>query len=1267
MFYKKNQMKKIITFSIALIMIFSLLPINNSNVFAIGVDLAQIAVSNNYAEYQDGTEVKDSLGNITAYDVYVLEKEGADTSQWERNNTNLKEETLELIDNNRTDAGIKALAQYYLVTKEYEDLTRTAMLINTLQDQQNTTTGIFGYSDIYSNMPLYDMLGKVGDLSELDIEACKTYVMEEQNVEDPSNTEVYGAWGIAQWYQDTDGSWKQGAWGPDFISSVQGVRVLSYLYDITSDSDINNRKNIGLEWLMAQQQEDGSFMFADWDDPTTNTAEMIITLDQLGERGSTAWDKAVNYLESNALNENRQFGRYGGIGNNTLVLEAYRVINAASLSNGTVIGINIISDETPVSVGLSKQFNTEAYKFGVGKEIFNHENVIWSTSDSDIAVASEGLLKIFADEEVILKVQYNELEDEKTISTKSNPSIIAVSNNYAEYQDGLEVKDSLGNITAYDVYVLEKEGADTSQWERNNTNLKEETLELIDNNRTDAGIKALAQYYLVTKEYEDLTRTAMLINTLQDQQNTTTGIFGYSDIYSNMPLYDMLGKVGDLSELDIEACKTYVMEEQNVEDPSNTEVYGAWGIAQWYQDTDGSWKQGAWGPDFISSVQGVRVLSYLYDITSDSDINNRKNIGLEWLMAQQQEDGSFMFADWDDPTTNTAEMIITLDQLGERGSTAWDKAVNYLESNALNENRQFGRYGGVGNNTLMLEANNTINEEPLVAGTVIEMEIPSSVEISVGDYHQFNPEVYRFGLGFNTIAADLVHWSIASNGNVASINSSGRVTAQANGTAIVTSRFGNFEKLVNITVEGGEIPGNAEEQQSYVRITMYVSGIDDEVMYADVLKLTDDEGEGITVLDALDATNLNYRSRGAYVYKIDGLSEKETSALSGWKYKVNNMVGDASADNYYLDNKDVVIWFYADGPLDEGPSLSSLISNLEKVQEEEEESVDINKSKEDNEKMLSDAIKKDGQAVLDLENNPNSKVYLSPKTLNALGENDLPLTIKNDAIKIEFSPDSIPNHVLTQAKEHQSASVEIKAAMMSEEEKEELLRKADPEALRNLLDVGGQIIDLSAYIVYSDDEGVIQRRDKIETFFEPVKVTIAITEDMSVEEAKRITGIRYEVDEDGNTIPVKLGGIYDPESQTITFYTNRFSYYGVRQAKELQKIILQIDEPQITINDEVQDIDVAPVIMNSRTMVPLRFVSEALGAEVQWIGEERKVIIIHDGQTIELVIGEISDPSLDVPPAIMNNRTMVPIRYISEKLEANVLWIPSIRTVEIVR
>lgn len=99
----------------------------------------------------------------------------------------------------------------------------------------------------------------------------------------------------------------------------------------------------------------------------------------------------------------------------------------------------------------------------------------------------------------------------------------------------------------------------------------------------------------------------------------------------------------------------------------------------------------------------------------------------------------------------------------------------------------------------------------------------------------------------------------------------------------------------------------------------------------------------------------------------------------------------------------------------------------------------------------------------------------------------------------------------------------------------------------------------------------------------------------------------------------------------------------------------------ITYNGVPVQTDVDPIIKDDRTFVPLRFLSEAMGYKVSWENNTRTAVVEKDGQ-IRLVIGNKTasvrgkNKELDVAPFIEGERTMVPLRFVSENLGARVFW-----------
>ncbi|MGF7034046.1 hypothetical protein J2T17_004994 [Paenibacillus mucilaginosus] len=101
---------------------------------------------------------------------------------------------------------------------------------------------------------------------------------------------------------------------------------------------------------------------------------------------------------------------------------------------------------------------------------------------------------------------------------------------------------------------------------------------------------------------------------------------------------------------------------------------------------------------------------------------------------------------------------------------------------------------------------------------------------------------------------------------------------------------------------------------------------------------------------------------------------------------------------------------------------------------------------------------------------------------------------------------------------------------------------------------------------------------------------------------------------------------------------------------------------KLYVNGEEPSMEVRPFIREGNTLVPFRAISEALKADVSWNAEERSVTVTRDGITVKLFIDSKTayvngeEVTLEVPAAIENGSTVVPVRFVSEALKATVKW-----------
>lgn len=143
---------------------------------------------------------------------------------------------------------------------------------------------------------------------------------------------------------------------------------------------------------------------------------------------------------------------------------------------------------------------------------------------------------------------------------------------------------------------------------------------------------------------------------------------------------------------------------------------------------------------------------------------------------------------------------------------------------------------------------------------------------------------------------------------------------------------------------------------------------------------------------------------------------------------------------------------------------------------------------------------------------------------------------------------------------------------------------------------------------------------------------------------------------------------YAISEDTVTqLYNEAFGQYT-------GKIELKVDDPNIYVNGagsqiDADNSDIVPTIIDGRTLVPIRAIMEGIGGEIGWDAAERRVDLKYKGTTLNLwldnknakVNGQALE--LDVPPMTIEGRTMLPLRFVGEKLGMKVEWIAATRSI----
>lgn len=150
------------------------------------------------------------------------------------------------------------------------------------------------------------------------------------------------------------------------------------------------------------------------------------------------------------------------------------------------------------------------------------------------------------------------------------------------------------------------------------------------------------------------------------------------------------------------------------------------------------------------------------------------------------------------------------------------------------------------------------------------------------------------------------------------------------------------------------------------------------------------------------------------------------------------------------------------------------------------------------------------------------------------------------------------------------------------------------------------------------------------------------------------------------------------ERKNAVSYVLNWEYKSYGDAEYIEHVMryyhnsLSYRSAKVRLNGKlVKCEDQAPIIEDGRTLIPVRALSQTLGARVAWDGESRRAEISKNGNTIIIPADETTAyvngdaEQLDVPARILNGRTMVPLRFAAEAFGLTVSWDENTRTVEL--
>ncbi len=298
-------------------------------------------------------------------------------------------------------------------------------------------------------------------------------------------------------------------------------------------------------------------------------------------------------------------------------------------------------------------------------------------------------------------------------------------------------------------------------------------------------------------------------------------------------------------------------------------------------------------------------------------------------------------------------------------------------------------------------------------------------------------------------------------------------------------------------------------------------------------------------------------------------------------------------------------------------------------------------------------ISKPGYEVT-LANKENAKIELSVPVINYDYAEYIPLELAEKWLGAEVVRTENNGEIL--------AAVQIgKDSIVLETGKEDITKNGEIiQVKQGLIFINGEIylsvrvfadiFDINAEIVHSaeGDEIILEEKDKESEL-----------PDFQTEEIDERFKESYE------KLPREL------ISDDIKLYAQKELRTFRAPMEKTFDAILTIDERKALVNGEEKQIITEPVIRRNYTLIPFRAIADMFGAKVEWLKETKQVHLSYDGTELFLTVGEETalkngeSVKMDVAPQIINDYTMVPLRFVAESFLLNVDYLPDKRQVNL--
>jgi hypothetical protein len=400
-----------------------------------------------------------------------------------------------------------------------------------------------------------------------------------------------------------------------------------------------------------------------------------------------------------------------------------------------------------------------------------------------------------------------------------------------------------------------------------------------------------------------------------------------------------------------------------------------------------------------------------------------------------------------------------------------------------------------------------------------------------------------------------------------------------------------------------EVLVNNRPAPSGIRVSVEVNGQDGRI-YRGSVTLSSSDKYGETPLGALNKTELSYKASGGFVSRIEDESNQGTD---GWMYKVNGSAPMVSSDRYELDTGDDVEWYY-----------STDIEGLDgEIGEEEVDSFEEAQVEMDG---TNARIQLDDQGLI-----IRREQVAGAEEIVLIGDDFeliLPADLLGDQEVLRLRINSVNNGMEGDLRDF----FESQAGFY---------HNGFP-----LISFGFEIGDGEEF----EALGYLSR---------PAELRFKGESGLG-----SLVGLRVTESQSGK-LTVQFVPYLDSQKMLVP---SRFSAYTVASYMKTNELSITIGEQGYTHNGEEKTMDVAPFIQDGRTMVPLRFLSESLGAWVGWDADANRASVRLGDETVSVVIGEPIE-GFDTEAVLKDGRTFVPLSYINDFFSVESIWFPAEKTV----